>query len=852
MKRFFSWTSGFASVGALVGGPVGAVVGGFAGAVVGTVAAVLDDEPPPPPPPPRRLEISDESWRPVWDNVCTTLQNMAQDNAKRPITTTQAGEDVENCEAETRINRMCADYEKAIQDGVEKMSCGRIGIIGNGAPLELMTSLIAGKDGRSVCTISNDKLCPVSEQAELVVLGTLANKAIQQKSNPLKDIVAKAFSNESSDEMPKNATKNTIDDTISNGIKNVVSEVKYRAHAYASASPNSSTPALIHVTNHDHSEQAKHLLPILITSRSIFLIVINENQTSNTNQDELTSDICRCITYINSSLSDKARRLFEKLPNKSTRPSACPYPEILIVGTYNSVEHRILMESRIESIKKWVKQNCSDSAQHKCNAITVNTTNNQAVAEIVAPVAKFITRGLEMSTPLSWELFRQIFSYVTKNVPTLNIERVAIIASLCDISLEEFPSVLNYLHEHGALLYYANVEYLQNIVIIDPNWLQDKLCKIFTPPPDQSSKPMWTRLLKQGILVAPLCEEMWQSEEVEGLPTGLAKLLEKYHLITPIEIDREISDYEGPKYFAPFAMQSKRTASPSHSETSNMLYTAPLHFIFPLTKYLPIGVFNYLIVTLASKRNKDIYIDFKSDMFSDQITYWYGNCMRDKVILSATLTSISAVVERKKCCENEYETKNFWLTCQEIFLMLTVELESILKTFFAHVRAEPAFYCTCSQLCLPHYVSISIDTESTSVTWQCNPKVGRTFNINEQMWLKMPAPFYKQGKLYKSEIDRLLQLLKPEDRVKLAQALEIADTNPGTYMYFKHLIHQWSERICKDGRRHLLYHLKRLGIQDDAAFGINNGIFLDKKDAEREELLIRGISNVTVVKCTAS
>ena len=113
MKRFFSWTSGFASVGALVGGPVGAVVGGFAGAVVGTVAAVLDDEPPPPPPPPRRLEISDESWRPVWDNVCTTLQNMAQDNAKRPITTTQAGEDVENCEAETRINRMCADYEKA-------------------------------------------------------------------------------------------------------------------------------------------------------------------------------------------------------------------------------------------------------------------------------------------------------------------------------------------------------------------------------------------------------------------------------------------------------------------------------------------------------------------------------------------------------------------------------------------------------------------------------------------------------------------------------------------------------------------------------------------------------------------
>ena len=65
-----------------------------------------------------------------------------------------------------------------------------------------------------------------------------------------------------------------------------------------------------------------------------------------------------------------------------------------------------------------------------------------------------------------------------------------------------------------------------------------------------------------------------------------------------MDIDKGTCDFRGPKYFAPFA---KRTASPSHSETSNMLYTAPLHFIFPLTKYLPIGVFNYLNVDIDTE-----------------------------------------------------------------------------------------------------------------------------------------------------------------------------------------------------------------------------------------------------------
>ena len=850
MDAFWSVLKGVAiattvGVVTIAAGPVAVVVAGTAAAIAGVVD-LLDPPPaqpqpsttppppppsppppPPSPPPPPRPELSDESWGLVWTNVEATLHDMAKsmcDYAKRS-TATPLQADVDHYE------EMCSKYEKAIQDGVENMSCGRIGFIGNSAPLELMTSLIAGKDVTSVYTISNDKLCPVTEEAELCALGTIAIKFyIQGKSTVLKGIVAEAFS----DKPAPNANTNIVNDNISNEpknkniskrIKELVAEVKYRALTYASESPTSSTPALIHVTH--HSEQVKHLLPILITSRSYFLIVMdNADRTVEANQDE---EVCRCIAYINSSLSDKAMKLFNKLHEKEKRPSTCPYPQILIVGTYTSDEQRTLMESRIDEVKEWIEKSCSDSAKQKCNAIVVNAT---AVAEIEAQVAKFITRDLVIPTPLSWELFRQIFSYATKKeISTLSIDQVALIASLCDITPDEFPSVLNFFHEHGALLYYANVEYLQNIVIIDPKWLQDELCKIFTPPPDQSSQPMWTRLLKQGILVAPLCEVMWKSEEVEGLPTGLTKLLEKYHLIAPIEIEKEICDFEGPKYFVPFALQSKRMPSPY--PTSSELQTAPLHFTFPVTKYLPLGVFTQLNVALA--RKADLKIDFEKELFSDQVTFWYGNYNRDKVILSATLTSISVVVERMKCCGDEYETNNFWCTCQKVLSLVTSEIEIVLKKTFPHVQANPCFECTCVPERLPHYVSINISANlHTDNTCNALHNVKCKENIpqaNDQWWLPMAAPSVKNRKLFEAEIDGLLQFLKPEDCVKLCEALEITDSKYGIDL--KILISCWSEKAGPDARAHLMFHLRRLGL-GDVASRINKGILVDKKRSESE------------------
>ena len=98
------------------------------------------------------------------------------------------------------------------------------------------------------------------------------------------------------------------------------------------------------------------------------------------------------------------------------------------------------------------------------------------------------------------------------------------------------------------------------------------------------------------------------------------------------------------------------------------LHTAPLHFTFPKIKHLPPGVFTNFIVGLVESEKETFRINFTSKPFCDQIACWFENSKRDKVVLSATVTSMCVTVERLKPSEKEYKTSNFWITCQKILL----------------------------------------------------------------------------------------------------------------------------------------------------------------------------------------
>ena len=796
-------------VGAAVVGVVGGVGGGVGGGVLGAIAEI-------------RELMSDEYWFAFWKKKLEECKKDMCDAAKQLGSYPQ----------ETRAMKMRDDFNRAIRSGAEIMSCGRIATIGKASERRLRREFLDATVGLDIQRsgvfihfikdnsrlVQNEytcKLFAMTEEAELIGLATLADKVILKNPRAFFSRL-KSYINISKEktkvEQIVKILHGDLNDCIGIDKRRISDAIKNIVEGKSSTFPI--TPALIHTSDHSWD-----ILPVLITSHSFFLIVISSAETHDDQNEEdvvTLEDVCHCITSIIDVQSEKG---IDKLHNgglTSVDGSNCPSPRIVVVGTYNFDEQRTQIQSKVENIRRWVNMHCSDSAQHNFKAICVNASHQMVVnasdetvvnvADIKKYMANSITSDLKIQTPLSWELFHRLISYLTKNVPIMLLENVATIASFCDIK-HDFPSVLNFYHEHGAFLYYPDVQYLNNIIIIDPKWLQEKLHMVLTPKVDQSS-PIW-RWYKKGILIDPDCEN---PENIEGLHIGLMMLLEKYRLAAPVHINQEICDLKGPKYFVPFLIKSKRTIPPC--KMTSKLHTAPLHFIFPEVKHLPPGVFTYLNVALT--KTKQFKMDFESEMSSDQVTYWFGKY--DKVILSASPTSISVVVERLKYCGDDYPASNFGSTCQKIFTLLTTEIQKLIKT------SCPAFCCECLPERLPHYVTISTDTENTCDTLQCDKGKLYIFKDCEQLWLKMAAPSHTVGKVFKREIHSLG--LQPADLERVTRALEITAIDPGTDNS-EPKISWWSGIMRAEARKHLMYHLNRLGLAE-AAQVINQGKCCDK------------------------
>ena len=97
----------------------------------------------------------------------------------------------------------------------------------------------------------------------------------------------------------------------------------------------------------------------------------------------------------------------------------------------------------------------------------------------------------------------------------------------------------------------------------------------------------------------------------------------------------------------------------------------------------------------------------------------------------------------------------------------------------------------------------------------------------------MAAPSFRYvGKLYESEINKVVESLKVADLSTLTDALEITVIDGGTDC--KDLISWWSKVMGAEARKHFMYHLNRLGLAE-AAQAINIGRHCDKGIVEREQ-----------------
>lgn len=506
------------------------------------------------------------------------------------------------------------------------------------------------------------------------------------------------------------------------------------------------------------------------------------------------------IAYIHSGVTTMANK-YKKVLESESESYPPRYPKIFVIGTRAD-------ESTI------TRQFCQ-GAQSFITMIIIDgsLSGNQKVKELEKE-AKESVKGLVLPVPLAWEFFRKILHELKENKPYISVEKVAALALLCGIKLENLQSVLNFYHEHGAILYYPAVDHLQNIVILNPKWFLKQFQHLYdltknTSPPNMSFKT-------KGILAENACIALWKKEEFGCFSQGIITLMTTLHLATPITKDNvppEMCDVNCKLYFVLSVLDRRSSGIPSRG--SGVCYAARLHLTFT-SIYVPPGCY----VRLVSKLLEDerLKVDFYAEIYRDQISFVYGI---DRITIFTTPTSICVDLIREKSCSENHCNQNFPITCQNILSLLNNAVKEILKQSFGNIQTHPAFPCECQPE--PHFVHITTETEYSSSV-RCQKYKLYTYNKEEQFWLKMKTPAFNESCLSEFELRQLIQNVSHQDFVRIAQALEISSNLDASCKY--RLIKHWCDTMGPSARAHLLFHLRHLDLELEAInieHGINYG-----------------------------
>lgn len=165
---------------------------------------------------------------------------------------------------------------------------------------------------------------------------------------------------------------------------------------------------------------------------------------------------------------------------------------------------------------------------------------------------------------------------------------------------DDFEALLLFLYDRGSVVYHGHSNDPDSLVVLNPRWLADVLCRIIAVENQKKDKPqirnLRKKLEKTGILHKELLDHCCQSLEVTEIKESLLFIMKKFNFLC----QRDTKD-GNPEYLVPCMLTLKR-----QENTAINHGLAPVFITFN-TRYVPSGLFSRLIVLLfefASKKLK--------------------------------------------------------------------------------------------------------------------------------------------------------------------------------------------------------------------------------------------------------
>ena len=580
--------------------------------------------------------------------------------------------------------------------------------------------------------------------------------------------------------------------------------------------------AQLQVTEGSFQNLAEDILPILITVRSFFMLVFDASKFNLA----VEKQICKWIADIHKMVcSAQSCEIFSIIDEKLSNGEKFQ-PKLILIGTHG--------DSLLETRKNELKCRIFDLIKSRFPKdilkmiIHLEISNLKGDCRQIVNVAQSCIKSLQIPVPLTWEAFRCAFVEVTikKHRSFLQLKETHALAVACGINKtgSELQSLLHFCHEHGILLYYKDVECMNEIVIADPKWLIQQLEKLDVRKLSAINCSLFEKdqLSNYGILIESLWSKVWPFEkEFCNIASGMLCLMQYYHLAVALSTQNDV-DHEGARHFVPCVLQQHESIPSDISALIGpnccmQLSAAPLCFTFS-TKYVPHGCFAMVAAGLMNNTSC-LKPDFHAKIRSNVMPFIYKEGSDDmcNVVLFATSVCISIYIGRQHCCTN-YKISNFASTCQNVFTTVYATLNDILRDSFKSIEAIPSFYCDCKTDSDPHFIIFNENTKYYGEKLMCkNREV--TVSAEQQWWLRLGnCEFEKNGNLTMEEIDELCQQIPSDCQEILCHCLELKQQNTKsiTPEAFIDALKLWAYKMGDEARSHFLYHIRRLKLDDVA------------------------------------
>ena len=283
--------------------------------------------------------------------------------------------------------------------------------------------------------------------------------------------------------------------------------------------------------------------------------------------------------------------LTDKLPpvflvcSHADKPYRDNDPKQLALDVYGVLRKRIYYQHLFKDI--FVVDNTKSGSDNECPEVVRLRRELFAVAENLPHMKEAI--------PLKWLRYENILQRLSKErYKWIHIQKARQIASdECGIhDEEEFRVMLNFLHEQRILVHFNETPELDNMVILDPQWLIDVFKRVITVKryehTEKNVEELWLQL-ETGILDERLLDHEWKPLFDSQEPRkSLIALMERFCLLCSWP-----SDNANKKYLVPSMLMSPPTDDVLEVLSSVQI---PSLFVRFESGRVPVGLFSRLVL----------------------------------------------------------------------------------------------------------------------------------------------------------------------------------------------------------------------------------------------------------------